>query len=234
MLQVTVTASEPVKEGTIHLAGLEKDLPLTIDAANQKEAHGEIPIPKEGLTGFSVHVADDNGIASRETALYPIDIVPDTPPTIKLTHPDAEEVATAGATEVIAFQAEDDFGVAAVFLHYVVNHTAEKVIEFDLGGENPREMERRFDWTLGSLKLAPGGVIEYWMEAMDANNVTGPGKGMTDKAEITIVTDDEKRAELTERMNDALGSLDGMSQSEDALSKQLGTRIFHKPEVKPP
>jgi hypothetical protein len=234
VLKLSVAASGPVKQGSVHLAGLEKDVPLKVDPSNAKEAHGEIPIPKEGLTGFSLKLVDDNGIASRETALYRIDIVPDLPPTIKITRPGSDEVATAGATEVIAFVADDDFGVASVLLHYMVNDSKEKVIEFDLAGANPRHLERRFEWSLATLKLAPGGIIDYWMEAVDANNVTGPGKGVTDHAEIKIVTDDEKRTELTSRMNDAIGSLDEVSQSEDDLSQKLGTQIFQKPEIKQP
>jgi hypothetical protein len=213
---------------------LEKDVPLSVDPASRQEAHGQIPIPKAGLTGFSLRLVDDNGIASREAAVYPIDIVPDRPPTIKITNPGPEEVATAAATEVIAFLAEDDFGVATVFLHYMVNDAPEKVIEFDLAGANPRQLARRFEWKLPTLKLAAGGVIDYWMEAVDANNVTGPGKGVTDHYEIKIVTDDEKRTELTGRMNDALGTLDEVSQSEDDLSKKLGTQIFQKPGGKQP
>jgi hypothetical protein len=229
VLRLTVTASGPVKAGSVLLAGLDKDIPLSMDTANRLEAHAGIPIPKEGLTGFSIRLVDDNGIASRETAVYRIDIVPDLPPAVKITHPGDEEAATAGATELIAFHAEDDFGVAKVFLHYIVNHGQEKMIEFDLGGATPRRLDRRFEWNLEALKLAPGGLIEYWMEAMDANNVTGPGKGVTEVARIKIVTEEEKRMELAERMNDALGSLDEVSQSQDELARKLGTEIFQKP-----
>jgi len=228
VLRLTVSASGPVKEGSAHLAGLEREAALSVDPANRRAAHGEIQIPKEGLTGFSLRLVDDDGIASRETAVYRIDIVPDRPPTIKVTHPGKEELATAAATEVIAFRAEDDFGVAAVLIHYMVNHAAEKTIEFDLAGQSPRELDRRFEWKLGSLKLAPGGTIDYWMEAVDGNDVTGPGRAVSEAAQIKIVTDEEKRAELAGRMNDALGSLDEMSQSEDSLAKELGTRIFQK------
>jgi hypothetical protein len=229
ILRLTVAASGPVKAGSVHLAGLETDAPLTVDAATRIEAHADIPIPKAGLTGFSIRLLDDNGIESRETAVYRIDIVPDLPPTVTLTHPGEEEAATATATELIAFHAEDDFGVARVFLHYIVNHGKEKVIEFDLGGTVPRQVYRRFDWNLAALKLAPGGLVEYWMEAVDANNVTGPGRGVTAVARIKIVTEDEKRTELAERLNDALGSLDEVSQSQDELARRLGTLIFQKP-----
>lgn len=231
VLRLTVTASGPVAQGSVHLAGLEKDVPLNVDAQNRQEARAEIPIPREGLTGFSLRLVDDNGIASRETAVYRIDIIPDRPPTIKMTHPGEEEAATAAATELIAFEAEDDFGVAKVFLHYMVNHGAEQVIELDMGGAVPKRLDRRFEWKLSALKLVPGGLVDYWLEAVDANSVTGPGKGVTDRARIKIVTEAEKRTELAERMNDALGSLDQVSQSEDELSRTLGTLIFQTPEA---
>lgn len=233
VLRINVTASGPVRDGVIHLAapmGAGSDLPLKADPAKPAEAHGQIPIPKEGLSGFSLHVTDPDGITSRETAVYHVDIVPDKPPLIKLIHPGPSEVATASATELIAFHAEDDYGISTVRLHYSVGGGVEKTIEFDLGNAMPRQVDRRFDWKLASLKLAPGGLVDYWMEAIDANNVTGPGTSATEKAEIKIVTEDEKRAEMTERMNDALGTLDEMSQSEDDLSRQLGNRIFQKPK----
>ena len=228
VLRLSVTASGPVKEGTVHLAGLEKNIALRMDAPDV--AHAEIPVPKEGLTGFSIRLADGNGIASRETTVYRINIVPDQPPTIKITRPGPDEVATAAATEVVAFEAEDDFGVAMVLLHYMVNNAPEKVIDFDLAGGTPRRIERRFEWSLASLKLAPGGIIEYWMEAVDANDVTGPGKGLTGHTRIKIVTPEEKRSELAARLDGTLGALEGVTQSEDALSGRLAPRIFAKPQ----
>jgi hypothetical protein len=234
VLRLIVNASGPVKAGTLHLVGPETDLALTVNAQRRQEAYGEIPIPKDGLSGFYIRLVDDDGIASRETAMYRIDIVPDRPPTIKIMSPGKEELATVAATEIIAFRAEDDFGVATVFLHYVANHSPEKTLEFDMEGANPRLVDRRFEWQLEPLRLAPGGSIEYWMEAVDANNVTGPGKGETEHARIRIVTDDEKRTELSGRTDAALGSLDGMSHSEDELAKKLGTRIFQKPGGAPP
>lgn len=231
ILQLNVSASATLKEGAVHLTGVEKDVPLSVDAQNRRMARAEIQIPRQGLTGFSVHLVDENGIASRETVVYRIDILPDRPPTIKLTHPGPEEAATAAATELIAFQASDDFGVAKVYLHYIVNHGDEKVIALDLGGASPTELERRFDWNLAALKVGPGGLIDYWMEAVDANDVTGPGRGVTDRARIKIVTEAEKRSELAERANDALSSLDQVDQGEDDLARKLGTLIFQTPDA---
>jgi hypothetical protein len=228
MLRLEVTAGSRVVGASAHLAGVERDVPLTVDAKTGLKAMGTIPIPKAGLTGFSLRLVDADGIASREMAVYQIEIVPDRAPTIKITQPEPNELATTRAEEVIAFNAEDDFGIAQVLLHYIVNHGAEKVIDFDMGGTSPRELTRRFIWKVDSLKLAPGGVIEYWMEAVDGNDVTGPGRGQTERAQIKIVTDEEKRAELAARTNETLDSLDDVSQNEETLAKKVGAQIFQK------
>lgn len=233
MLRLAITASGPVRKGTIHLAGLESEAALAIDPNDRRQASVEVAIPTAGLTGFSIRLVDDNGIASRETAVYRIDIVPDHPPVIRITHPGVEEAATAAATELVAFSAADDFGVAKVSLHYMVNHGEEKLVDFDLGGDTPRQIDRHFEWKLPSLKVAPGSVVEYWLEADDANDVTGPGRGYTDHFTIKVVTDAEKRAELAGRANDALGSLEELSQGQDDLAARLGALILQKPEGVP-
>ena len=235
-LDLDVTATGPVKAGSIHLAGLEKDQPLLTDPQKPQILHGQIQVPKEGLTGFSLKLVDDNGIASRETAVYPASTPSRTvrPPSRSPTRaimrsPRPTPPRSSPSTP------EDDFGVSTVLLHYMVNDSAEKTIQFEMGaGQVSTRIDRRFDWKMSSLKLAPGGVLTYYLEAVDGNNITGPGRTTTDKATIKIVTDDEKRTELAGRMNDALGTLDEVSQSEDNLSQKLGTQIFQKPQEKKP
>lgn len=226
-LHLTLAASTALRSGVVHLAGPGGDIPLTVDPATPAQASAAIPV--RGLSGFSLHVTDVNGISSRETAQYPIEILPDHPPTIQITHPPAEDAATPAATEFIAFHAEDDFGVSKVFLHYVVNNGPEKLVGFDLGGAASRRVDRSFEWDLAALKLAPGGLVDYWLEAVDNNDVTGPGRGSTGHCKIKIVTAEEKRAELSERMDQSYGSLDQVSQSEEEAAKQLGAKIFQKP-----
>jgi hypothetical protein len=230
-LQISIACSSPVITGTLHLAGQGSDLALTIDPKNPAQATADIPIPARGLTGFSIQVVDANGLASRDSVLYRIDIVPDHPPTAHLTHPGSAELATPTARELIGLDAGDDFGISTVALHYSVNHTAEKIIPLDLIGDTPTALRRRFDWDLSALNLQPGDRIDYWIEAIDGNDVTGPGKGDSDHYVIKLATEAEKRAELAGRTNDALSVLDQSAQTQDGLSRTLGTLIFKSPDA---
>ena len=96
------------------------------------------------------------------------------------------------------------------------------------------QVGRRFDWMLGSLKLAPGGIVEYWMEAVDANDVTGPGVGDSEHHVIKVVSEAEKKAEIMNRMDDALSVVNELQDHESKINQNLGDAIQGHPQTAPP
>ena len=84
-------------------------------------------------------------------------------------------------------------------------------MELDLGGEQPKALTRRFEWKIARITPAPAenDTIDFWLEARDANDVTGPGIAvMPEHYQARIVSDEGKRADLANRLNDTLQSLD--------------------------
>jgi hypothetical protein len=179
-LALRVKANTPLNRGRILLFGQSRDHPL-VEAAmapSMKDAtveEGEIQIPSSEVTGFGLRLADVDGVESRSGTIYPIELVPDQPPEIKLiTPPRREELLTAGAALLITFEGKDDFGIARAVLHYAVDWTEgakDQAIELELAGSRPKELVRRFDWKIGELRPAvrEGQVIDYWIELTDAN-----------------------------------------------------------------
>jgi hypothetical protein len=189
---------------------------------------------------------DEYGIQSRGETVYPIDLVPDREPVVRITWPDRkEELATQQAKILVAFEAADDFGIAKIFLRYkidTVENAAEKFIEMDLSKENPdelRNVRRRYEFDLGALRptVLEGANIEYWVEVQDGNNVTGPGVASSDRFRVRIVSEIEKRADLMNRLNDQLGAIDFVAEDQEKLSQALGALIHSKtggnPATKP-
>ncbi len=131
-LLVNITANKPVKftstnvkeRNYIHLHGSELEFPLTVDPGNPtllmvKDA-GDLgmPLPK-GTTGFSVHLIDDQGLTSKNPAIYPITLVADQAPRITVNSPKRnDELVTTAATVLVGFDASDDYGVKSVQLRY--------------------------------------------------------------------------------------------------------------------
>jgi hypothetical protein len=101
----------------------------------------------------------------------------------------------------------------------------------DLGGAFPKSLTRRFEWRLARLDppLKEGDVVDYWFEAVDRNNVTGPGVAtLAEHYQARIVTEDEKRADLAMRLTDTLQGLNELRQGQEDLARRLGEIIYEK------
>lgn len=233
-LKLTITATKPVKSGRIRLAGLEKNLPLQVDNNSNKVLHCSFEIPPANLTGFSIFLTDNNGVESKDPTLYKIDIIPDKPPGVKIIYPERkEELYTRLARVLIGFEASDDFGISAIKIHYkidTINNGAEKIIELDLNNEKPRNLRRRFEWEISKLEPPPaeGSTIEYWVEAIDLNDKTGPGIGLSEHYLAKIVSEAEKRAELMNRISEYIGNLGEVANEQERLSQSIGEIILQK------
>jgi hypothetical protein len=236
-LTVNVKSSKPVKDGVIRLVGLDKDVPLPASATDPTQLTGIVDIPAKDLTGLSIRLKDEHGIQSRGETIYPVDLVLDKDPVVRITWPDRkEELATQQAKILVAFEAADDFGIGKIFLRYKIDTIeagAEKQLEMDLSQENPdqlRNIRRRYEFDLRALRPLPleGSNLEYWIEVQDANNVTGPGVATSDRFRVRIVSDIEKRADLMNRLNDQLGAIDFVAEDQEKLSQMLGALIHSK------
>lgn len=228
-LNLDAESSMNLSKAELRLAGLETSIPLTVDPANPKKLSGSLKIPDKDLTGISIHLVSTEGVESGESAVYPVDLVPDREPSVKITYPERrEELATVEATTRIAFEATDDFGISKAELHYSVDNGEEKVIEFDLGTRRDAKVTRRFDWKLSSIKPKPleGSAVDYWITVFDTNSVTGPSVATTERNQVRIVSVDEKRLDMANQLGDTMGGLSEIATSQDELTKTLGEVIF--------
>ena len=97
----------------------EQSSPANLETGGDDGAgfHGELPIPTQGLTGFSISLTNRSGVTSQNDTLYAVEIVPDAPPEIVLA-PDQPEKATLVPTDRpgLRFEVRDDFLVERVSL----------------------------------------------------------------------------------------------------------------------
>ena len=240
-LGVRLTATAQLRSATLRLTGEDATKPIRSTPLVAEKASGEwtgtAEIPAKDVTGMTFHLVDAEGVGSRAMAVHRIEVVPDQPPTIRILQPARrEELLTQKAVMLLGFEAKDDFGVAKVLLHYAVNWTEDaphKTVELDLGNEQPKTLARRFEWKIERITPAPAenDTIDFWLEARDANDVTGPGIAvMPEHWQARIVSGEEKRADLANRLNDTLQSLDAVRQSQEDLAQRLGEIIHEKPQ----
>jgi hypothetical protein len=153
---------------------------------------------------------------------------------VRITFPDRkEELVTRQALMVVGMEVSDDFQIAQLRLRYradTFENGEEKFVDMDLGGEQSRRIKRRFEWALGTFKppLPEGTRIEYWVEAEDNNNATGPGLGTSEHQFAKVVSKEEKRADLLNRAGDYLGSINDVAADQEKLNQSLGQIIREK------
>ncbi|HXG47927.1 MAG TPA: DUF4175 family protein [Methylomirabilota bacterium] len=234
VLKLRVTATKDLQAAALRLVGPNRELPLQVSDANRREVTGQFTVPTNGLTGFSVRMLDTEDMESRDAAVYRVEVLPDKPPVVRLTHPERkEELVTRYATLLLGLTAQDDFGLARLQLHYkisTVDGGAEKIIELDLEDQRPRQISRRFPWNLGEFRplLAEGSVIEFWLEAHDINDTTGPGVGRSERQLARVVSQAEKTADLLNRASDALSGIGDVALDQERLNRSLGAIIREK------
>jgi hypothetical protein len=102
-------------------------------------------------------------------------------------------------------------------------------VELDVPAKS-KALRGYFPLKIAQLEPAPleGQTVEWWIEAEDANNVTGPGKTTSERFVFRVVTDAEKRADLMSRLGNYLGEINDVSESERELSQKLGQLITEK------
>jgi hypothetical protein len=233
-LSLVVTATRDLKSAHVHLTGLSNNVPMQIDAQNPRELRGEFPIPAKGLTGFSIEMLDTDGMASRDSAVYRIDVIPDRAPKVKIVYPDRrEELVTRQAVQPIGFEASDDFRIALARLRYRIGESEDaeiKTIELDLGTNAVKELKNRYEWNIRDFQppLAEGTRLEFWIEMQDNNDVTGPGLGTTEHQLLRVVSESDKRADLLNRAGDFLGTISDVTGDQEKLNFTLGTLIYER------
>ena len=233
-LRLSVTATKDLQSASLKCAGLDRTVPLQISGPNRRQLSGELLIPASGLQGFTIRMRDTDGMESRDSVLYRVEILPDKPPVARLTHPERkEELVTRQATLILGMDILDDFAVNTVRLRYKtdsVDHGAEKTVELDLQGEHSQRVRRRHEWKLGAFNppLKEGSRVEYWIEAADNNNATGPGVGASEHQFLKVVSQEEKRADLLNRAGDYLGGISDVAGNQEKLNRNLGAIITEK------
>ncbi len=233
-LRFTAKATKDLRSANVRLLGLDQRQTLNVNRETPRDLAGEVTIPTKGLTGLAFELIDTQEMKSSEGTVYRIDILPDRPPQTKLTWPERkEELITRLATMVVGFDVSDDFSITQVALKYKVNtveNGAEKSLELGLESGSTNRVRRRYEWKIGAIQppLAEGSLIEFWIEARDNNNVTGPGIGTSEHQIARVVTENEKRADLLNRAGDSIGALGDITTDQEKLNRNLGTLILEK------
>jgi hypothetical protein len=242
-LRIAIKASKPLIQNSehftttivsrVHFAGSEVDVPLEIDPADPTRATVLAPVSDKS-TGLAIKLVDQAGLTSRDPVVYPLQLVPDQPPTVALTFPEKkDELATAQAKFMIGFHATDDVGVDTITLKYQLDGGPVQSIPLKIE-QGLQDIKGRYIWDLSQLSPTSAHPhlldtdIRYWVEAADANDVSGPGKSESERYMLHIVDESQKREELSTEMDEMLSGFKSATDDAQSVENDLGDIVYEK------
>lgn len=206
-------------------------------AAKQKQVvRAEISIPPQGLTGLSIHLTNEEGIASTNEPVYRINITTDMPPSVDITEPRSEKkTVLPGDKVVLKYRARDDYKLERLALRYVIlrpNAEGEPVPE---GQETipltfPKDastVEGDYIWDLSTLipALTEGSSVNYWIEAADYYTLYKPEPPASRKMILSVVSPEVKKAELVAEMEKAAREIERLSERQRKANEKTDAHI---------
>jgi len=237
-LHIHATATHPLSAAKVILQGVSQTIDANLSAGGT-QIDADLPIPARDLTGFSLHLVESSGISSVNETVYPITIVQDTPPQVKILEPtDAQETITLRAKPIIAFDAGDDYGLATLVIRC-------QIVALSVAGQedsptpadassinipiNPPAKGTRYEYQLDVAAHSPGwkegDTINYWIEATDNNTVTGPGVTKTDHQQFSVISVAAKQAEIFDRLQQKATQINQIYDSQQNLNGQVRETI---------
>src|SRR5215469_3356550 len=161
--EVEIQTDKPMATGVLLLDDGTK-LPLHAGANGNLTA--KVPIQKDG----QYHVAAvENGEDVRLTEEYFIEAQKDRPPEVKITRPGRDFRASPIEEVTVTAEANDDFALKSVELHYSVNGAAEKTASL-LQNRDAKNSSGSFTIPLEDFKVVPGDIVSMYATAKDARN----------------------------------------------------------------
>lgn len=239
-LKVHALATDQLQSASIILQGVSQTVKMSMDSS-KTQLDAEIPIPSKDLTGFSIRLTDGFGVSSANETVYPITVVPDKPPLLKIILPlSGRETITPQAKPVIAFDATDDYGITSITLYYQLTapaiagqepSAAQEAQTISIPVKSPSEpghYEYVFDASAQTPPWKEGWTVSYWIESTDNNTSTGPGISKTEHRQFSIISLAEKQAEMLERIQKNTEAIERLSDTQQKASTQVGNSIPQK------
>ena len=138
---------------------------------------------------YHIELIDVDNVSNSQPIAYTIHAIEDAEPQIEIVAPGKDVVLDDLMTVSLQLDAKDDYGVEKIQLVYRVEGTDDDVV-VPLKTWSPTDTPVfiEFPWDIDPIGLYPGDIISYHVEAIDADNVSGPNIGKSNIYSIRFPT----------------------------------------------
>ena len=207
---IEATGSKDVASGFVVFDDKTK---TRLEIKESRKLSGSFLVQRSGR--YYVSITDTDGQFNSDAVRYSINAVADGPPRINIVQPGEDITIGEDMTIPLEIEAQDDYGIATVSLHYQIEGQGEKNI-VSLGSyDSPQtSVSLKYTWDLGPLRLFPEDVVSYYAEAADTDNISGPniGRSPVFTARFPSLYELYKEMEIEQQVE--------QSEMEDIISQQ--------------
>lgn len=185
---------------------------------------------------FQFVVKDTLQLLNKKSPVYRIDVLSDNMPEIEILEPQSRTMDLPGNLEIgIRGTVSDDFGISGIFLYYrlaktefgEVQETFQKIPIKDQSLQNPLSSASPFEsgfsyaWRLNDMLLTAGDEIEFYVEAADNDNISGPKATQSAMFYVKFPGLDELFSRAETKEADIFEKLDEQISKSKKIQKEL-------------
>lgn len=214
-VSVEVEATRKLRLAWIKLNNKERH---EMELASGNTAKAGFTIKKSG--GYSVHLVGELDLKNAAPPVFSITSVPDEPPAIHILAP-KEELRQARTEPVpVRAAAEDDYEVSAVSLRYeVVGMEKKGKVKIPIAPAQNIDFEYR--WKLTDVPAYEGDTVEFCLEAVDNDALTGPKTAVSETRRVVIVSEAEDYRNIEEIQEEIFSQLESVMREGTTVAGQF-------------
>ncbi len=206
-------------------AGSGASVPMEVDG---DEATGRFALRREGT--YRLVLYGENGFTNADPIAYTLQLLSDAPPQIRLLEPGSDVDLTEALQTRVAVHLTDDFGFARLRLYWrVADESGADDSEADFAPLDLPVQPRLLDqdvvhpWLLRTAApgLAPGDVVEYYLQVWDNDAVAGYKSARTPTFTLRFPSLAEQYEQLDEAHDDTEEGLEEMLRDETETREQF-------------
>ncbi len=163
----------PLTSAEIEVNGRDR---FSLKVTDGNKLHGSLLTRDSGYYRFRAKIGKTSVALPKK---YPIRIDRDNPPRVVLFLANPKPVYKTSDKLQFYYEIRDDFGLRKVELVYRVNGKPYRKLLKKIRTEE-KEVKKSYSWSLSGPNFNPGDEVQYFVEAFDNDNVSGPNAGQSE------------------------------------------------------
>jgi len=163
---------------------------------------------------------------------YPIRLDKDNPPRVVLFLANPKPVYKNTDKVQFYYEIRDDFGIRKIELGYRVNGKPYRKLLKKVRTED-KDFKNNYSWSLNGPHFKPGDEVQYFLEAFDNDNVSGPNIGQSDTYTFKIFDTRKEVDDLISLQDELIENIvallaDNLVENESFKTQSIPDRIKTK------